>query len=73
MNLVSYMKTRFFRFLVAQFMYSHHITKESYSFVPLLDMNTKWTDELLYKQYGLSGEEISFIESKIRPMELNNE
>jgi site-specific DNA-methyltransferase (adenine-specific) len=72
-NLVCYMKTRFFRFLVAQFMYSHHITKESYSFVPLLDMNTKWTDELLYKRYGLSGEEISFIESKIRPMEADNE
>lgn len=72
-NLVAYMKTRFFRFLVAQFMYSHHITKDSYLFVPLLDMSTKWTDELLYKRYGLTDEEIAFIESKIRPMELNNE
>jgi len=72
-NLVAYMKTRFFRFLVAQFMYSHHITKDSYLFVPLLDMSTKWTDELLYKRYGITDEEIAFIESKIRPMELNNE
>jgi site-specific DNA-methyltransferase (adenine-specific) len=54
-------------------MYSHHITKYSYSFVPLLDMTTNWTDELLYKRYGLSDEETAFIESKIRPMELNNE
>ncbi len=69
LNLVGYMKTRFFRFLVAQFMYSHHITRESYSFVPILDMTRKWSDEELYKRYGLEQEEISFIESKIRPME----
>ena len=72
-NLINYMKTRFFRFLVAQFMYSHHITKEAYSFVPLLDMSTEWTDAQLYKRYGLSKEEIAFIESKIRPMEANSE
>ncbi|MBT4662793.1 MAG: restriction endonuclease [Candidatus Marinimicrobia bacterium] len=70
LNLVAYMKTRFFRFLVAQFMYSHHITKDSYAFVPLLDMTANWTDEQLYERYQLSDEEIVFIESKIRPMEL---
>lgn len=68
-NLVGYMKTRFFRFLVAQFMYSHHITKDSYLFVPLLDMDTEWTDEKLFKKYSLTKDEIDFIESKIRPME----
>ncbi|RLI70970.1 restriction endonuclease, partial [Candidatus Heimdallarchaeota archaeon] len=72
-NLVSYMKTRFFRFLVSQFMYSHHITKDSYSFVPVLDMDTEWTDERLYKRYKITKEEIAFIESKIRPMETNND
>ena len=68
-NLVQYMKTRLFRFLVAQFMYSHHITKDAYSFVPILDMESEWTDEKLYKRYGLTKDEIAFIESKIRPME----
>lgn len=68
LNLVAYMKTRFFRFMVSQFMYSHHITKDSYAFVPILEMSTRWTDELLYKRYGLTAEEIAFIESKIRPM-----
>jgi site-specific DNA-methyltransferase (adenine-specific) len=72
-NLVGYMKTRLFRFLISQFMYSHHITKDSYSFVPVLDMNTKWTDELLYDRYGLTADEIAFIESKIRPMEGGDE
>lgn len=72
-NLVDYMKTRFFRFLVSQFMYSHHITKDAYSFVPLLDMGTKWTDEKLQKRYSLSTKEVAFIDSKIRPMEVNDE
>jgi len=71
-NLVTYMKTRLFRFLVSQFMYSHHITKDAYAFVPILDMNTEWTDEKLYKRYGLTKEEIAFIESKIRPMPAND-
>ncbi len=68
-NLVAYMKTKFFRFLVAQFMYSHHITKDSYAFVPILDMTTTWTDEVLYKRYGLTKAEKEFVEAKIRPME----
>jgi site-specific DNA-methyltransferase (adenine-specific) len=72
-NLVAYMKTRLFRFLMSQFMYSHHITKDSYAFVPILDMTKPWTDEKLYKRYGLTKEEITFIESKIRPMEANGE
>lgn len=72
-NLVVYMKTRFFRFLVSQFMYSHHITKDAYSFVPVLDMRETWTDDKLNKRYQLSAKEIAFIESKIRPMEGKNE
>jgi len=67
-NLVAYMQTKFFRFLVSQFMYSHHITKDSYSFVPILDMNIIWTDSTLCKRYGITKEEFDFIDSKIRPM-----
>jgi site-specific DNA-methyltransferase (adenine-specific) len=66
-NLVGYMKTRFFRFLVAQFMYSHHLTKSAYGFVPILDMNKEWTDEKLATRYGLTKDEVVFIASKIRP------
>ncbi len=67
------MKTNLFRFLVSQFMYSHHITKESYSFVPILDMSIKWTDELLKDRYNLTDEEVAFIVSKIRPMSNEND
>jgi site-specific DNA-methyltransferase (adenine-specific) len=66
-NLIAYMKTRFFRFLVAQFMYSHHLTKSAYEFVPVLDMTAEWTDEILSERYKLTAGEVAFIASKIRP------
>ena len=72
-NLVAYMKTRFFRILVAQFMYSHHITKDAYSFVPILDMNTRWDDKMLYERNLLTPDEIAFVEAKIRSMDATSE
>lgn len=67
-NLKQYMETRFFRFLIAQSMFSQHITREAYAFVPIQDFTKPWTDEELYKKYGLTDEEQTFIESSIRPM-----
>jgi site-specific DNA-methyltransferase (adenine-specific) len=37
------------------------------------DFSENWTDEKLYKKYDLDEKEIAFIESMIRPMELDNE
>lgn len=68
-NLVSYIKTRFFRFMMSLMKNTQNISKASYSFVPLQDFSHPWTDEMLYKKYGLTDEEIAFIESMIRPME----
>ena len=44
--------------------------KKVYSFVPMQDFNEPWTDEKLYKKYGLTNDEIAFIDSMIRPMNL---
>jgi len=66
-NLLSYLKTRFVRFLISQLSFSQDITKDRFLFVPILDMHTTWTDEMLYKRYGLNKDEIAFIESKIHP------
>jgi site-specific DNA-methyltransferase (adenine-specific) len=33
------------------------------------DFSKSWTDEELYAKYGLTEEEISFIESMIKPMD----
>ena len=68
-NLLSYLKTKFVRFLVLQTITSINITRNNYQFVPLQDFSKPWTDEELYKKYGLTDEEIQFIESMIRPME----
>lgn len=65
-NLIGYMKTVFFRFLVSQLMYSHHITRDAYSLVPILDMTRRWTDNDLARRYELSSEEVAFMGSKIR-------
>ena len=72
-NLLGYMQTRFFRFLMSLFMYSHGITRDTFAFIPVLDMTKKWSDEKLYQRYGFDQEEISFIESKIRPMGASGE
>ena len=40
-----------------------------YQFVPLQDFSKPWTDKELYAKYGLTEEEIAFIESMIRPIE----
>lgn len=68
-NLVSYIKTRFFRFMMSLIKNTQNISKASYAFVPIQDFSESWTDEKLYKKYGLTEEEIAFIESLIRPME----
>ena len=68
-NTISYIKTRFFRFMVLLKKNSQDAMREVYSFVPLQDFSKPWTDEELYKKYNLSEDEIAFIESMIRPME----
>ncbi len=72
-NVISYMLTRFFRFLVLLVKNTQDLPKRVYSFVPIQDFSEPWTDEKLYKKYGLTQDEIDFIESMIRPMELGDE
>jgi site-specific DNA-methyltransferase (adenine-specific) len=70
-NVMSYMTTKFFRFLVLLKKSTQNAPKAVYSFVPMQNFNESWTDEKLYKKYDLSKEEIDFIESMIKPMDLN--
>ena len=68
-NLVSYLKTKFARFLITPMLASMNMSKTSYSFVPIQNFSKPWTDAELYEKYALTEEEIAFIESMIRPME----
>ena len=68
-NCISYLKTKFARFLILLTKNTQNAARGVYQFVPLQDFNQEWTDEKLYKKYGLTQEEIDFIEFMIRPME----
>lgn len=61
----TYLRTRFVRFLVSLRKSTQDATKQVYKFVPDVPIDQEWTDELLYERYGLSGEEIAYIESQI--------
>lgn len=72
-NLVTYLSTKFCRFLLLQALTSIHITKDKFCFVPVQDCSKSWTDAELYAKYNLTKEEIAFIESMIKPMELGGD
>ena len=71
LNVASYISTNFFRFLVILIKSTQDVPRRVYQFVPIQDFNEPWTDEKLYKKYGITEEEIAFIDSMIRPMDLN--
>lgn len=71
-NAKGYITTQFFRFLVMLMKPTQHALRKVYSYVPVQDFTEEWTDEKLYKKYGITEDEIAFIESMIRPMELGN-
>jgi site-specific DNA-methyltransferase (adenine-specific) len=72
-NLRALLSTRFLRFLVLLHKPTQHVSRSAFSFVPMITLTTKWTDEKLYEKYGITEDEIAFIESMIRPMELDSE
>ena len=67
-NVISYISSRLFRFLVLLHKPSQDATKGVYTFVPMQDFTESWTDEKLYKKYQITANEIEFINSMIRAM-----
>jgi len=64
----AYLRTRFVRFLVSLRKSTQHAGRGVYAFIPDIPMDREWTDEKLYKRYGLTKDERAFIESMVRPM-----
>ena len=60
-----YLRTRFVRFLVSLRKPTQDAARGVYGFVPNLPLNQEWTDAKLYKRYGLTKDEIAFIESQV--------
>lgn len=78
-NLRKYMSTKFLRFMVGIMKVSQNIYQNVYKYVPMQDLTNSsdicWSksvgeiDRQLYKKYGLTAEEINYIEYIIKPME----
>lgn len=68
-NFAGYLRSKFVRFLVSLRTNTQHLYSERFAFVPDLPMGRSWSDADLYERYGLSNEEIAFIESRMKAME----
>lgn len=78
-NIVSYIKTKFVRYMIFIKKKTQDNPSSVWQFVPLQDFTSSsdidWSqsvadiDRRLYKKYGLDKEEIDFIERTIKPME----
>lgn len=66
-NIISYINTKFFHFLLGLKKITQHTTSKTYSFVPMQDFSQPLTDKTLYAKYKLTDDEIDFIESAIGP------
>lgn len=78
-NLLKYIKSKFARAMLNVLKITQHLTPDVWKYVPRQDFNDKsdidWSvsianiDKQLYKKYGLSEEEITFIENNVKEME----
>lgn len=66
---VSYLRTRFARFLVSSVLLTQNITRAMFEFVPLPPLDRIWTDDALYRAYQLRAEQVALINETIKEME----
>ena len=71
-SLQSYYTTRFFRFLVSVRKITQDATHSTYVWVPMQTWDRTWTDEALYAKYGITTKERAYIDSQVRPMNLED-
>lgn len=67
-NFADYMTLKLPRFLLHETYTSMAISKDNFRFVPYLDYSKKWTDEKFYEKYHCTGEEVTMIDSMMRPL-----
>ncbi|MDQ0350172.1 Eco57I restriction-modification methylase domain-containing protein [Ancylobacter vacuolatus] len=65
---LTYLSCRLTRLLILLHKPSQDTTRKVYTFVPIQDWTRTWSDAALYARYGLSEDEIAFIEKIVRPM-----
>lgn len=70
-SVLSYLSCRLTRLLILLHKPSQDTTKRVYTFVPTQDWSMQWTDEVLFEKYGITDEEQAFINTMVRPMDLD--
>lgn len=69
-NLITLLKSKFFRYMIMITISGMNLSQRNYTFVPRIrDFSHPWNDDLLYKRYGLSNNEIEHIEKTIKSMD----
>ena len=78
-NMKKYIRTQFVRFLLASILITQNIVRDKFAFVPIQNYKDSsdidWSasisaiDRQLYAKYGLSEDEVAFIEKMIKPMD----
>lgn len=71
-SVLSYLTCRLTRLLILLHKPSQDTTRKVYTFVPTQKWTKPWTDADLYAKYGLTDEEIAFIEKIVRPMDMTS-
>jgi site-specific DNA-methyltransferase (adenine-specific) len=71
--IASYMRTKFFRFMVSIRKGTQDNKAALFSFVPDLPMTKNWRDQALFNRYEFSDKDIEYIDSMIREMSFTNE
>lgn len=69
-NALAYLSCRITRFLILLHKPSQNTTRNVYTFVPTQDWSVPWTDDLLRERYGITNEEMAFIDKVVRSMEI---
>lgn len=72
-NALSYLTCRLTRLLILLHKPSQDTTRKVYTFVPKQDWSRPWSDADLYAKYGITQDEIDFIEKVVRPMDLSSD
>ena len=62
-NCLSYIHTKFFKFLLYHGKGTMHVTKDVFSLIPLVDFKEPWTDEKLIAKFNLSDDDIKLIQN----------
>ena len=66
-NCMKYMQTRLFLFLLYYGHGTMQVNQNVFDLIPLVDFSKSWTDTELYAKFGLSTDDIAFIDSLIKP------